>query len=66
MTAPSLTPETIGRLRSRLEQRRGDLASRIASTRKDDRPVVPDKAIGRLTRQDALQQQQMGGTFILR
>lgn len=45
--------------RTRLEARREELAHLIAAGRRSEQPVSPDRAIGRLTRQDALQQQQM-------
>ena len=46
-------------LQRRLETRRVELAGLIDVGRRTDEPISPDKAIGRLTRQDALQQQQM-------
>ena len=52
--------------RLRLEERRGELTRVIADGRRSDQPVAPDKAIGRLTRQDALQQQQMSAELIRR
>jgi DnaK suppressor protein len=52
-------PASLGDSRCRLEERRDELAALIAQGRLTDQPVSPDKAIGRLTRQDALQQQQM-------
>lgn len=52
--------------RTRLEIRRAELTQLLAAGRWSDRPVSPDKAIGRLTRQDALQQQQMAAELMRR
>lgn len=56
----------IAQLGQRLADRRRDLERLIAQGRRDDAPVAPDKAIGRLTRQDALQQQQMSAALLRR
>lgn len=53
-------------LRRRLEERRTDLTALIAEGRRSDQPVSPDSAIGRLTRQDAMQQQQMSAELVRR
>lgn len=53
-------------LRRRLEERRLELRTLIEEWRRSDQPVSPDKAIGRLTRQDALQQQQMSAELARR
>ena len=57
---------TLGGFRRRLEERRDELAALIAQGRRADQPVSRDNAIGRLTRQDALQQQQMSAALIRR
>jgi DnaK suppressor protein len=49
-----------------LEARRRELMTAIAEAARADAPVAPDKAIGRLTRQDALQQQQMAAALARR
>jgi DnaK suppressor protein len=53
-------------LRRRLEERRTELTALIAEGHRSDQPVSPDNAIGRLTRQDALQQQQMSAELVRR
>jgi DnaK suppressor protein len=53
-------------LQQRLEARRVELMTLIDVGRRADAPVSPDKAIGRLTRQDALQQQQMAAELMRR
>lgn len=53
-------------LQRRLENRRSELRDRIAQGRRADTPISPDKALGRLTRQDALQQQQMSAELMRR
>jgi DnaK suppressor protein len=63
---PELGPSLVAELRQRLEARRTDLDRLIAQGRRDDAPVAPDKAIGRLTRQDALQQQEMSAALVRR
>lgn len=52
--------------RPRLEARRAELTRSIEEGRRADQPVSPDKAIGRLTRQDAIQQQQMAAELTRR
>ena len=46
-------------LQKKLETRLVELTELLDEARRTDEPVAPDKAIGRLTRQDALSQQQM-------
>jgi DnaK suppressor protein len=53
-------------MQQQLEARRRDLTAAIAEAARADAPVAPDKAIGRLTRQDALQQQQMAAALARR
>jgi DnaK suppressor protein len=53
-------------MRERLEARRAELQVLIRDGRLSDQPVSPDSAIGRLTRQDALQQQQMAAELVRR
>jgi len=57
---------SVTRVRDRLEARRAELTGLIANARASDEPVAPDKALGRLTRQDALQQQQMAAELMRR
>jgi DnaK suppressor protein len=59
-------PPLLEQVRQRLEARCDELTELIAAGHRDDQPVSPDKAIGRLTRQDALQQQQMSAELIRR
>jgi DnaK suppressor protein len=54
-----LDAAALAAFRRRLDERRAELTALIAEGRRADVPVSPDTAIGRLTRQDALQQQQM-------
>jgi DnaK suppressor protein len=53
-------------LRQRLQARGAELTALIAEGHRSDQPVSPDTAIGRLTRQDAMQQQQMAAELIRR
>jgi DnaK suppressor protein len=64
--ASALDASSLARFRRRLEERQTQLTTLIAEGRRSDRPVSPDKAIGRLTRQDALQQQQMSAELMRR
>ena len=57
--AETLTSKEIETLRERLSERRCEVAAELEGTRGDDAPVAPDRAIGRLTRMDALQQQHL-------
>jgi len=52
--------------RERLEARRSELTALIAEGARSGAPVAPDRAIGRLTRQDAIQQQQMAAELVRR
>ena len=45
--------------RTALEALRRELQESLSADAEDTRPVEPDRAIGRLTRQDAMQSQQM-------
>ena len=45
--------------RLRLETLRTEIQASLASGSEETQPVAPDRAIGRLTRQDAMQSQQM-------
>lgn len=45
--------------RQTLEQLRGELEASLQAAGEDTQAVSPDRAIGRLTRQDAMQAQQM-------
>jgi DnaK suppressor protein len=51
--------EQIERFRRLLEALRGELQTSLSSGADDTKPVEPDRAIGRLTRQDAMLSQQM-------
>jgi DnaK suppressor protein len=52
-------PDEQTRYRTRLDALADDLRRRLSGTEDLSAPVSPDRAIGRLTRQDALQAQQM-------
>lgn len=54
-----LTPEQQQYYRDSLETRQREIATQFEQTLEMAQPVSPDPAIGRLTRQDAMQQQQM-------
>ncbi len=61
-TAPTpeeLTEEQTEELRQRLRDDRGEIEAQLESSRDDARPVGLDQPIGRLTRMDAMQQQNM-------
>lgn len=58
--------EGLERMRLRLEARRGELKAAIAAGERADVPIAPDKSLGRLTRMDALQSQQMAAALIQR
>ena len=64
--ATGLDAAFLSAMRRRLEERRAELTGLIADGRRSDQPVSPDPAIGRLTRQDALQQQQMSAELARR
>lgn len=53
-------------IRLKLEARSGQLKAAIGAGEKADVPIAPDKALGRLTRMDALQSQQMASALIQR
>jgi len=48
-----------GRQRSEIERRIADLEQSLAQSREDAKPTAPDVAIGRLSRMDSMQMQQM-------
>ncbi len=54
-----LRPEDIEHYKALLLQRQKEVADQFAQLEEMSQPVSPDPAIGRLTRQDAMQQQQM-------
>lgn len=54
-----MTAEEQARYRARLEDTAADLRRRIAAGEDAEQPVTPDRAIGRLTRVEAMQAQQM-------
>jgi DnaK suppressor protein len=53
-------------LRLQLEARGRALKAAIAAGEQADVPIAPDKSLGRLTRMDALQSQQMSAALIQR
>lgn len=61
-----MNQDVLERLRSRLEERTAELRAAIAAAEKGDVPIAPDKSLGRLTRMDALQSQQMAAALTQR
>jgi DnaK suppressor protein len=57
--AGELTPTQVQQLRQELENLRAELEAMLISTREGVRPVDLGEPIGRLSRLDAMQQQQM-------
>lgn len=58
-----LTADRLVALTLALEQRRTELQRALEATRDDSRPVELELSIGRLTRMDAMQQQQMAAAL---
>lgn len=58
--------EAIDRHRARLEERAEGLRTAIAAAEQADAPIAPDSSLGRLTRVDALQAQQMAQALVQR
>ncbi len=54
-----LSPEDIEHYKTLLLQRQQEISDQFSQLEEMSQPVSPDPAIGRLTRQDAMQQQQM-------
>ena len=54
-----MTPEERAELKAHLKQRSTELSAQSESQKAASRPVAPDDAIGRLTRMDAIQSQEM-------
>ena len=54
-----LTPEQLQHYQQALLARQQEIETQFDQTQEMSEPVSPDPAIGRLTRQDAMQQQQM-------
>ncbi|MCL4796065.1 MAG: TraR/DksA C4-type zinc finger protein [Bryobacteraceae bacterium] len=54
-----MTPEQSSEFRALLETTRDELSASLEATADEAAPVSPDSSIGRLTRQDAMQAQQM-------
>ena len=60
MSAPELTPQQLEQLHSALEDKRQQLEAQLESTNPDTKPVTLDQqSVGRVSRIDAIQQQQM-------
>ena len=58
--------EALERLRFKLDARAAELRAAINAAGATTAPVAPDDAIGRLTRMDALQSQQMASALVQR
>ena len=54
-----MTPKELAELKAHLEQRLAELSALLDSQKAAAQPVAPDDAIGRLTRMDAIQSQEM-------
>lgn len=54
-----LSPQDLQRYKTQLLQLQQDIAHQFDQLEEMSEPVSPDPSIGRLTRQDAMQQQQM-------
>lgn len=54
-----MEPDRLQHYRNLLDNLRAELESSLAADDDSTSPVSPDRAIGRLTRQDAMQAQQM-------
>jgi len=54
-----MTPEQRKELKAQVVKRIADIELSIKSLEKTSKPIEPDRAIGRLTRMDAIQIQQM-------
>jgi len=60
MSAPELTQQQLEQLHSVLEDKRQQLQAQLESTNPDTKPVALDQqSVGRVSRIDAIQQQQM-------
>lgn len=60
MSAPELKPQQLVQLQGALEQKRQELKAQLKSSDLDTRPVALDQqSVGRVSRIDAIQQQQM-------
>ncbi|MDA0206177.1 MAG: TraR/DksA C4-type zinc finger protein [Acidobacteria bacterium] len=55
----TMEPGDLARYRKLLEDLRAELQTSLAASDDETNPVSPDRAIGRLTRQDAMLSQQM-------
>ena len=54
-----MTPEEKKELKAAITQRIDEIEVNIKSLEETSKPVAPDRAIGRITRMDAMQQQKM-------
>ncbi|MCF6285134.1 MAG: TraR/DksA C4-type zinc finger protein [Candidatus Hydrogenedentes bacterium] len=54
-----LPPEELEHYKAQLLQRQQEIETQFSQLEEMSQPVSPDPSIGRLTRQDAMQQQQM-------
>jgi DnaK suppressor protein len=60
MSAPELKPQQLAQLRGALEEKKQELKAQLKSSDLDTKPVVLDQqSVGRVSRIDAIQQQQM-------
>jgi DnaK suppressor protein len=60
MTPPELEPDQLAQLESALKEKRQDLEVQLESNSSNSKPVILDQqAVGRLSRMDAIQHQQM-------
>lgn len=54
-----MTPEQASQIRSKVEARIAEIEQSLAEEDPESKPVAPDVAIGRLSRLDSMQAQQM-------
>lgn len=62
----SLNDEQKHLIRELLEKHRQEISAHIEQLRESSRPVSPDNAIGRISRIDAMQNQQLAGETLHR
>ena len=54
-----MEPKELEEIREHLRERRDKLAGQLPSLKESTKPIPPDDALGRLTRLDAIQQQEI-------
>jgi DnaK suppressor protein len=54
-----MTPEELASIKNKIDSRIGELTSILETDTEDTKPIEPDVSIGRLSRLDSMQMQQM-------